>query len=107
LRVHVAQNGRRLLTVEDARRLVDDVRSVRYVRADLPAAQLGLAELRTRVWPPPARLELTLPTRSQSLWAFPQALPEISHLRAVGALYDAGELLDALGTPQPQLLLAV
>jgi hypothetical protein len=28
-------------------------------------------------------------------------------LRAVGPLYDAGELLDALGAPQPQFLLAV
>jgi hypothetical protein len=107
VRVHVAQNGRRLQAAEDARRLVDDVRSVRYVRADLPAAQLGLAELRTRVWPPPARLELTLPTRSRSLSASAQALPEMSRLRAVGPLYDASELLDALGAPQPQLLLAV
>jgi hypothetical protein len=106
VRVHVAQNGRRLLTAEDARRLVDDVRSVRYLRADFPAAQPGLAELRTRVWPPPARLELTLPTRSGSLSASAQALPEMSRLRAVGPLYDASEVLDALGAPQPQLLLA-
>jgi hypothetical protein len=31
----------------------------------------------------------------------------MSRLRAVGPLYDASELLDALGAPQPQLLLAV
>jgi hypothetical protein len=31
----------------------------------------------------------------------------MSRLRAVGTLYDAGELLDALDAPQPQLLLAV
>jgi hypothetical protein len=106
VRVHVAQNGRRLLTSEDARRLVDDVRSVRYMRADLPGAQPGLAQFRTRIWPPPGRLELTLPTRPGSLSASAQALP-ISRLRAVGTLYDAGELLDALDAPQPQLLLAV
>jgi hypothetical protein len=107
VRVHVAQNGRRLLTAEDARRLVDDVRSVRYVRAELLGAPRDLAQIRPRVWPPPARLELTLATPSGSLSASAHALPEMSGLRALGTLYDAGKLLDALGAPQRQLLLAL